>query len=118
MGFTGFVHSWEDSISGKSWVFLWSSTRNSRRISPDGGVEFCMAYTETYHCDVCGKPRGESEDWWLALTEPASLIPNAPEQPMLRLTPWNIILSHAAAVRHLCGARCAQTLMDRWMRGE
>jgi hypothetical protein len=79
---------------------------------------FCMAYTETYHCDVCGNPRREAEDWWLALTEPASLIPNAPEQPMLRVTPWNIILSHAAKVRHLCGARCAQTLMDRWMRGE
>ena len=77
-----------------------------------------MAFTETYHCDVCGNPKGEAEDWWLALTEPASLIPSAPEQPMLRLTQWNILLSHAAKVRHLCGARCAQTLMDRWMRGE
>jgi hypothetical protein len=80
--------------------------------------EIFMAYTETYHCDVCGNPRGEAEDWWLALTEPAALIPKAPEQPMLKLTPWNIMLSHAATVRHLCGARCAQTLMDRWMRGE
>jgi hypothetical protein len=52
------------------------------------------------------------------LTEPAALIPKAPEQPMLKLTPWNVLLSHAAKVRHLCGARCAQTLMDRWMRGE
>ncbi len=77
-----------------------------------------MAFTETYRCDVCGNPRGEAEDWWLALTEPAALIPEAPEQPMLKLTPWNILLSHAAQVRHLCGARCAQTLMDRWMRGE
>ena len=26
-----------------------------------------MAYTETYHCDVCGKAKNEeSEDWWLA----------------------------------------------------
>jgi hypothetical protein len=79
---------------------------------------FVMAFTETYHCDVCGNPRGDAEDWWLALTEPASLIPSAPEQPMLRLTAWNVLLSHAAKVRHLCGARCAQTLMDRWMRGE
>jgi hypothetical protein len=78
----------------------------------------CMAFTETYHCDVCAKARGDAEDWWLALTEPASLFPGAPEQPMLKLTPWNILLSHAANVRHLCGARCAQTLMDRWMRGE
>jgi hypothetical protein len=77
-----------------------------------------MAFTETYRCDVCGNPRGDAEDWWLAMTEPASLIPSAPEQPMLKLTQWNILLSHAAKVRHLCGARCAQTLMDRWMRGE
>ena len=68
-----------------------------------------MAFTETYHCDVCGNPRGDAEDWWLAMTEPASLIPTAPEQPMLKLTQWNILLSHAAKVRHLCGARCAQT---------
>jgi hypothetical protein len=88
-----------------------------RTTSRDGEI-FGMAFTETYHCDVCAKPRGDAEDWWLALTEPAALIPGAPEQPMLRLTAWNILLSHAAKVRHLCGARCAQTLMDRWMRGE
>jgi hypothetical protein len=58
-----------------------------------------MAFTETYHCDVCGNPRGDAEDWWLAMTEPASLIPTAPEQPMLKLTQWNILLSHAAKVR-------------------
>jgi hypothetical protein len=85
---------------------------------PWDGEIICMAFTETYHCDVCGNPRGDAEDWWLAMTEPASLIPTAPEQPMLKLTQWNILLSHAAKVRHLCGARCAQTLMDRWMRGE
>jgi hypothetical protein len=77
-----------------------------------------MAFTETYRCDVCSKPRGASDDWWLASTEPAALVPKGPEQPMLKITPWNMMLSHAARVRHLCGARCAQTLMDRWMRGE
>jgi hypothetical protein len=77
-----------------------------------------MSFTQTYHCDVCGNPRGEAEDWWLAVTGPGMLIPAAPELPMLRITSWNEGLSHAASVRHLCGARCAQTLMDRWMRGE
>jgi hypothetical protein len=77
-----------------------------------------MAYTETYRCDVCANPKGDAEDWWLASTEPASLIAKGPEQRMLKVTPWNILLSHAPSVRHLCGARCAQTLMDRWMRGE
>jgi hypothetical protein len=74
-----------------------------------------MAFTKTYHCDICGNPRGEREDWWLALTDPASPIPESPAQPMLRLTNWNGLLSHAANVRHLCGARCAHTLVDRWM---
>src|ERR1700742_405434 len=96
---------------------LFEVVQGKRTASP-GRRFFCMAFTETYHCDVCGNPRGDAEDWWLALTEPAALIPSAPEQPMLRLTPWNVLLSHAAKVRHLCGARCAQTLMDRWMRGE
>jgi hypothetical protein len=32
------------------------------------------------------------------------------------MTGWNQVLSHSAEVRHLCGARCAQTLMDRWMQ--
>ncbi len=77
-----------------------------------------MAFTETYHCDVCGNPRGETDDWWLASTDPAPLIPKSPEQPMLRLTNWNALLSQTENVRHLCGARCAHTLMDRWMRGE
>jgi hypothetical protein len=27
-------------------------------------------------------------------------------------------LSHSAEVKHLCGARCAQTFMDRWMQSE
>lgn len=77
-----------------------------------------MAFTETYRCDVCGKPRGDAEDWWLAWSERAAPVPGAPEQQLLKLTPWNLLLSHASDVKHLCGARCAQTLMDRWMRGE
>jgi hypothetical protein len=77
-----------------------------------------MAFTETYYCDVCAKPKGDAEDWWLAWTEEAAPIPEAAKQPMLKLTAWSVLLSHSSEVRHLCGARCAQTLMDRWMRGE
>ena len=77
-----------------------------------------MAFTETYRCDVCSKPRGDAEDWWLAWTEHAAPVTGATEQPLLKLTPWNLLISHAAGVRHLCGARCTQTLLDRWMRGE
>ena len=76
-----------------------------------------MAWTETYHCDVCNSPRNEADDWWLAWSE--QVHPSgSPSQPMLRLTPWNASLSQSREVKHLCGARCAQTMMDRWMRGE
>jgi hypothetical protein len=75
-----------------------------------------MAWTETYHCDVCNKARGEDEqDWWLAWTEEISPTPDAEHQPVLKLTPWSLFLAHSAGVKHLCGARCAQTQMDRWM---
>lgn len=75
-----------------------------------------MAYTETYHCDVCGKAKNEeSEDWWLAWADQVTPVPESPAQPLLKLTHWNLLLSHSAHAKHLCGARCAQTLMDRWM---
>jgi hypothetical protein len=75
-----------------------------------------MAFTETFHCDVCGKAKsGESEDWWLAWTERVAPTPDAEKLPLLKFTPWEMLLCHEAEARHLCGARCAQTLMDRWM---
>lgn len=77
-----------------------------------------MAWTETYHCDVCNSPRNEAGDWWLAWSDLIDSGLDTPHQPLLRLTPWSSRLSQSAEVKHLCGARCAQTMMDRWMRGE
>ncbi len=75
-----------------------------------------MAFTETFRCEVCGKVKSEeSEDWWLAWVEHVSPMPDASPMPQLRFMPWDMLLSHHAEVRHLCGARCAQTLMNRWM---
>jgi hypothetical protein len=75
-----------------------------------------MAWTETYHCDVCGRAKNEGQhDWWLAWTETVSPTDKSSDQPVLKLTPWNLLLSHSPDVRHLCGARCAQTQIDRWM---
>lgn len=75
-----------------------------------------MAWTETFHCDVCGRAKIEDQhDWWLTYVETISPTPNSPELPELRIIPWNEFLAHSADVRHLCGARCAQTELDRWM---
>jgi hypothetical protein len=74
-----------------------------------------MAFTETFSCDVCGKEKSEeSNDWWLAWDEVTSPTPEV-RQPVLKMTHWNAFLSHDATAKHLCGARCAQTLLDRWM---
>ena len=78
-----------------------------------------MAWTETYSCDVCGKAKSEEAgDWWLAWSEKLSPTPSDPEQPVLNITRWNAFLSHDAVAKHLCGARCAQTVMDRWMHAK
>jgi hypothetical protein len=75
-----------------------------------------MAWVETYHCDVCGKAKTEqASDWWLAWFESVNPTADGEVQPVLKITPWNLFLSHDRSVKHLCGGRCAQTLMDRWM---
>lgn len=74
-----------------------------------------MAFHESFHCDICGKEKGESEDWWLAWVDCYRAHDTAPDQPLLKVTRWERLLSHSAEVKHLCGASCAGTLMDRWM---
>jgi len=75
-----------------------------------------MAWTESFHCDVCNKEKSEEAgDWWLAMTDTLKPAPHEPEQRLVKVTPWNSFLAHSADVRHLCGSRCVHTLMDRWM---
>lgn len=75
-----------------------------------------MAWTETFTCNVCEKAKSEeADDWWLAWEETTSPVPGV-QQPVLKVTHWNDFLSHDAEVKHLCGAQCAQTLLDRWMQ--
>ncbi len=75
-----------------------------------------MAWTETYLCDVCGVAKGEDQhDWWLVSPETISPTANDPEQQVMRVTAWNSFLAHSPEFRHLCGARCTHTELDRWM---
>lgn len=108
-------------MAGGSSASHWSCTRSGISVRDEAvyanfplGIEF-MAFTETYRCDVCGKTRGDSEDWWLAWSENEEPVPGAAAQPVLHLTRWNLLLCHSADVKHLCGGQCAQTLLDRWM---
>ena len=74
-----------------------------------------MAVTESYVCDVCGKHKGTSEQWWLAWVDCFPGPKPELDQPLIKLTRWQQSHAHSAGVRHLCGARCAGTMMDRWM---
>ncbi len=75
-----------------------------------------MAWVETYHCDVCGKAKTEeATDWWLTWYETTCPTETEKCQPVFKISPWSVLLSHTKEVKHLCGGRCAQTLMDRWM---
>lgn len=74
-----------------------------------------MAYSESYTCDVCGDNKGESGDWWLAWVDCFPGEKATDDQPLIKFTRWQAVHAHSGGVKHLCGARCAGTLMDRWM---
>lgn len=74
-----------------------------------------MAYSESYTCDVCGKQKAGSESWWLAWVDCFQGESPEQDQPLIKLTRWQSQYAHSAGVKHLCGARCSGTMMDRWM---
>jgi hypothetical protein len=74
-----------------------------------------MAYSESYTCDVCGDKKGVDGDWWLAWVGCFESGNPGEDQPLIQLTRWQLSQAHAKGVKHLCGARCAGTMVDRWM---
>ena len=81
-----------------------------------------MAWIERFTCDICGKQQASAEEnWWIATNECAPPLDSKPDtssgQPTLKLNPWDNALAHSADSKHLCGAGCAHTYLDRWMAG-
>lgn len=75
-----------------------------------------MAFSESYHCDVCGSEMSEnSQDWWLIWNDTFTPLRGEATQPMLLVTAWETLQAHNAGTKHVCGAACAQTLLNRWM---
>ncbi len=72
-----------------------------------------MAYTETYTCDICGDTKHEGGQWFLSWLD--CLPAGKDTQPLIKLTRWQTEHAHIPGAVHLCGARCAGTMMDRWM---
>lgn len=82
-----------------------------------------MAFSESYHCDVCGNEMsgnssGNSHDWWLIWEDTFTPTRAEAAQPMLLVTAWETLQAHSSGTKHVCGAACAQTLLNRWMLGE
>lgn len=77
-----------------------------------------MAHSESYTCDVCGKQKAGSERWWMAWMDCFEGANAGENQPLIKLTRWEHRQAHEEGVKHLCGARCAGTLMDRWMTAQ
>ena len=74
-----------------------------------------MSLMESYTCDVCGAKKAEHEQWWLMRAECSSGNGSAGDRQVLKLTSWSADKAHTPEAQHICGARCAGTLMDRWM---
>jgi len=74
-----------------------------------------MSRSESYHCDVCGKLKSHTEVWWMAWVDCVDGEKPGQEQPFFKLTRWNSHQAHSEGVMHLCGARCSETLIDRWI---
>ena len=48
-----------------------------------------MAFSESYHCDVCGKEKQEgSHDWWLIWDDVFTPPRSEQGQPLLQVTAW------------------------------
>ena len=82
-----------------------------------------MSRSESYHCDVCGKLKSDTEIWWMAWIDcfrPPVLTPTEviEDQPLFKLTRWQASHAHSEGVKHLCGARCSETLIDRWITSQ
>jgi hypothetical protein len=77
-----------------------------------------MSRSESYHCDVCGKLKMETDLWWMAWVDCFNGGNPGEDQPLMKLTRWHKTQAHEDGVKHLCGARCSETYMDRWITSQ
>lgn len=62
-----------------------------------------MSFTEKFSCNVCGKERGASNHWTLAVVDERGLA----------LYPWKDSDARLEGMQHLCGRSCVQRLIDK-----
>lgn len=74
-----------------------------------------MSQSLTYHCDVCGAVKKESNHWFRALV--TKLLDGTAVQlhagPRFSIVPWERSTGRPKLEIHLCGLECAHKAMDR-----
>jgi hypothetical protein len=74
-----------------------------------------MVWDVSFTCDICGKPKGGANHWWLISLGDVPCWDD--EQPPRRFTllPWNPEESNSTELYHVCGQACALRAMERFM---
>jgi hypothetical protein len=71
-----------------------------------------MKLPAPYKCDYCGKQKGETNHWWLALADLAG------ECSVFQLTPWSESVANTQKREDICGQECATKAMAKWMEAQ
>ena len=75
-----------------------------------------MVWDVSFTCDICGKPKGEANHWWMASV---GTLPCFEDQDTVEtrftLMRWSEAESRNIEVYHLCGQGCAMQAMERYM---
>ena len=61
---------------------------------------------QSYKCDICGKPKGAVNHWWLARQD---------EGIAVRIGSWNEPAATREGMKHLCGHECTHKMLDRFL---
>ncbi|MGC8549677.1 MAG: hypothetical protein ACP5M4_08250 [Acidobacteriaceae bacterium] len=73
-----------------------------------------MVWDVSFTCDVCGKRKGEVNQWWMVMLGDVPCFDDGPGK-RFTLMPWNPAESQNAEMYHLCGQGCALQAMERFM---
>ena len=78
-----------------------------------------MVWDVTFTCDICGKPKGEANHWWMAAVGAVPCFEDNggtdPRDPRITLMRWSMADSQNPNMYHLCGQGCALQAVERYM---
>jgi hypothetical protein len=72
-------------------------------------------WTESFTCNVCGKPRGDASDWWIAWADDIQPHDQEDPKPKWQIMPWSELMARSREATHLCGLACALKEAEKWL---